>query len=45
MISATLEDGVGDDVLAAGADGCLSKALTRAEICEAVVRLGQDQGH
>jgi two-component system, NarL family, invasion response regulator UvrY len=40
VISATLEDGVGDDVLAAGADGCLSKALSRAEICEAVLRLG-----
>jgi len=45
VISATLDDGVGEDVVAAGADGCLSKALTRAEICEAVVRLGQDQGH
>jgi DNA-binding NarL/FixJ family response regulator len=40
VISATLEDGVGDDVLAAGADGCLSKALSRAEICDAVLRLG-----
>ncbi len=45
VISATLEDGVGHDVLAAGADGCMSKALTRAEICEAALRLGQDQGH
>jgi DNA-binding NarL/FixJ family response regulator len=41
VISATLEDGVGDEVLAAGADGCLSKALSRAQICEAVLRLGQ----
>ena len=41
VISATPEGGVGDDVLAAGADGCLSKALSRAEICEAVMRLGR----
>jgi DNA-binding NarL/FixJ family response regulator len=42
VISATLEDGVGDEVLAAGADACLSKALSRAEICETALRLGQD---
>ena len=44
VISATLEGGVGDEVLAAGADGCLSKALSRAEICAAVLRLGHNQG-
>jgi DNA-binding NarL/FixJ family response regulator len=40
VISATVEDGIGDEVLSAGADGCLSKALSRAEICDAVMRLG-----
>jgi CheY-like chemotaxis protein len=39
VISATLDDGVGDEVLAAGADACLSKAVSRAEICNAVLRL------
>jgi DNA-binding NarL/FixJ family response regulator len=39
VISATLEDGVGDEVMAAGADGCLSKALSRADICGAALRL------
>jgi DNA-binding NarL/FixJ family response regulator len=38
VISATL-DGVEDDVLAAGADACLSKALSRADICEVALRL------
>jgi two-component system nitrate/nitrite response regulator NarL len=40
VISATLDDGVADEVLAAGADACLSKALSRAEICTEVLRLG-----
>jgi DNA-binding NarL/FixJ family response regulator len=39
VISATLDDGVGDEVMAAGADGCLSKALSRAEICDTALRL------
>jgi DNA-binding NarL/FixJ family response regulator len=39
VISATLDDGVAEDVLAAGADACLSKALSRADICEAALRL------
>ena len=39
VISATLDDGVGDEVMAAGADACMSKARTRAEICDAALRL------
>jgi two-component system, NarL family, nitrate/nitrite response regulator NarL len=39
VISALLEDGIEDEVLAAGADGCLSKALTRADICAAALRI------
>jgi DNA-binding NarL/FixJ family response regulator len=39
VISASLEDGVEEEVLAAGADGCLSKALTRADICAAALRI------
>ena len=39
VISAALEDGIEDKVLAAGADACLSKALTRADICDAALRL------
>jgi DNA-binding NarL/FixJ family response regulator len=39
VISATLDDGVEAEVLAAGGDACLSKALSRAEICDAALRL------
>jgi CheY-like chemotaxis protein len=39
VISAALDDGVGDEVLAAGADAVLSKAVSRAEICDEVLRL------
>jgi CheY-like chemotaxis protein len=39
VISATLEDGVAEQVRAAGADGVLSKALSRSEICAAAQRL------
>jgi DNA-binding NarL/FixJ family response regulator len=39
VISATLDGGVEDEVLAAGADACLSKALSRADICDAALRL------
>lgn len=39
VISATLDDGVGDEAMAAGADACMSKALSRAEICSATLRL------
>ena len=39
VISATLDDGVGDEVMAAGADACMSKALSRADICGAALRL------
>jgi two-component system, NarL family, nitrate/nitrite response regulator NarL len=38
-ISASIEDGIEEAVMAAGADGCLSKALTRAEICEVALRI------
>jgi two-component system nitrate/nitrite response regulator NarL len=41
VISAALEDGIDAEVLAAGADACLSKALSRAEICAAALRLAQ----
>ena len=39
VISATLDDGVEAEVLAAGADAALSKALTRADICTAALHL------
>jgi len=39
VISATLDDEVEAELRAAGADGCLSKALTRADICDAGLRL------
>ncbi|MEA2230085.1 MAG: two-component system, NarL family, nitrate/nitrite response regulator NarL [Solirubrobacteraceae bacterium] len=39
VISATLEDGVEEQVRAAGADAVLSKALSRSEICDAAQRL------
>jgi DNA-binding NarL/FixJ family response regulator len=39
VISATLDDGVEAEARAAGADACLSKALSRADICDAALRL------
>jgi two-component system, NarL family, nitrate/nitrite response regulator NarL len=39
VISATLDDDVEAELLAAGADACLSKALTRANICDAALSL------
>jgi len=39
VISATLDGGVEDEAMAAGADACLSKALSRADICDAALRL------
>jgi two-component system nitrate/nitrite response regulator NarL len=39
VISASLDDGIEQQILAAGADGCLSKALTRADICDEGLRL------
>lgn len=42
VISASLEDGVQDEVMAAGADACLSKALSRADICATAIRLAAD---
>jgi len=39
VISATLDDDVEAELRAAGADGILSKALTRAAICDAGLRL------
>ena len=39
VISATLDDDVEAELRAAGADDCLSKALTRADICDAGLRL------
>jgi DNA-binding NarL/FixJ family response regulator len=39
VISSALDDGVEAAVLAAGAHACLSKALTRADICAAALRL------
>jgi two-component system nitrate/nitrite response regulator NarL len=39
VISASIEDGVEEEVMTAGADGCLSKALSRAEICDAALRM------
>jgi DNA-binding NarL/FixJ family response regulator len=39
VISATLDGGVEAEVLAAGADACLSKALTRADICSVALGL------
>ena len=39
VISATLDDGVEAEVLAAGADAALSKALTRAAICTVALDL------
>jgi DNA-binding NarL/FixJ family response regulator len=39
VISATLDDEVEAELRALGADGCLSKALTRADICDAALGL------
>ena len=39
VISATLDDDVEAELRAAGADGVLSKALTRGAICDAGLRL------
>jgi DNA-binding NarL/FixJ family response regulator len=39
VISATLDGGVEDEIIAAGADACMSKALSRADICSAALRL------
>jgi hypothetical protein len=39
VISATLDDEVEAALRAAGADDCLSKALARADICDAGLRL------
>ena len=39
VISATLDEEVEAEALAAGADACLSKALARAEICTAALEL------
>jgi hypothetical protein len=39
VVSATLDDEVEAELRAAGAGDCLSKALTRADICDAGLRL------
>ena len=39
LISATLDDAVQAEAMAAGADACLSKAETRADICRVGLRL------
>jgi len=39
VISATLDDGGEREALAAGADACVSKALSRGDICAAALRL------
>jgi DNA-binding NarL/FixJ family response regulator len=39
VISATLDDQVERDLLAAGADACMSKASSRASICDEALRL------
>ena len=39
VISATLDEDGEAEVLAAGADACLSKASTRAHICDVALRL------
>jgi CheY-like chemotaxis protein len=41
VISAVLDDVREAELLAAGADACLSKALSRAEICDVALRLTQ----
>lgn len=39
LISATLDDALEAEALAAGADACLSKAESRANICDTALRL------
>jgi two-component system invasion response regulator UvrY len=39
VISATLDDRVERELLAAGADACMSKASSRANICDVALRL------
>ena len=39
LISATLDDSVEAEAMAAGADACLSKAETRAEICSVALSI------
>jgi DNA-binding NarL/FixJ family response regulator len=39
VISATLDDEVERELLAAGADACMSKASSRASICDEALRL------
>jgi len=39
LISATLDDAVEAEAMAAGADACLSKAETRAEICSVALSI------
>ena len=39
LISATIDDVTEAEARAAGADACLSKALTRADICSVALRL------
>ena len=39
LISATLDDALEAEAMAAGADACLSKAETRADICSVALRL------
>ena len=43
IISATLDDEVERELLAAGADACMSKASSRASICDAGLRLAMDE--
>jgi DNA-binding NarL/FixJ family response regulator len=42
VISATLDDGIAAQLLAAGAAECLSKAVPRAEICAAALRVTRE---
>jgi two-component system, NarL family, invasion response regulator UvrY len=42
VISATLDDTLHAELLAAGAAECLSKALSRADICAAALRVTQE---
>jgi DNA-binding NarL/FixJ family response regulator len=43
VISATLDETVERELLAAGADACMSKAQTRASICDTALRLVAQQ--
>jgi DNA-binding NarL/FixJ family response regulator len=42
VISATLDDAIEAELLAAGAANCLSKALSRADICAAALHATQE---